>query len=547
VARVVSGPLSVRLADGVRDQHVTTWCPRLSFTKTAPGGHQSAQLRLNLPRDDWPHLGDADRVWIYDKRTGKTVWEGYTNAPGASDARDAGQGFDLSAYGGMLLTSDDRRAGIYLDRSLDAWQRHTNTADNTTPSGILNAGSSPKAFVGTYTTGLTLQFPPGQPISTNSMVIAAYKRLMLTGQRLARISAAIGAGKTDTNYQIQFVTRTDLSVATGEEAASATFNTTSGFLTPVVVTNFPLGRNTVEARIIRVAGGSTTVADDTTWGAVMVLSVRPVLLNPDGTDQSSVASDGYVLATEVVKDVIGRMLPLVDPAATVVATTAVHIEQLAYPQAVTARTVFDDLTLWEPDYLWEILHTTGTGKHVFNYRAWPTSARYEISTKDGYSKPSSDSGLCNRIAVNWTDEAGQPQSVVVSVTVAELGSRVRHADPINLPAGQGSAAAAIGAAVLDDINAGSNSARAVVRRPIVDLLAGGIVEPWEIEPGYMARVRETGDLLPIGQVDYSWSRDGDSAATLALGRPRLTVDQRVARMDRALTEGRGSLSPIRQT
>jgi len=535
------GPLAIRLADGVRDQHITAACPRLSFTKVAPGGHQSAQLRLNLPRDQWPTLGDADRVWIYDKRTGKTVWEGYTNAPGTSDARDAGQGFDLSAYGGMSLASDDRRASIYLDRALDAWERY----DNITPGGTYITGVAPKVFVASYPTGLTFQFPSGQPITTNSRVVAVYKRLMQAGQRLYAAVAAVGAGKTDANYDYQFVTRTDL--AGGENAATATFNTTSGFLTPLVVTNFPLGRNTIEARIIRTAGGATTVADDLTWGAFMLPSIRPVLLNPDGSDQTTVANAGYVLATEVVKDVIGRMLPLVDPAAASVATTTVHIEQLAYPQAVTARTVFDDLTLWEPDYLWEILHTTSTGRHAFNYRAWPTTARYEISTKDGYSKPSSDSGLCNRIAVNWTDEAGQPQSLVVSRTVDELGSRVRHADPINLPRGQASAAAAIGGAVLDDINDGNNSARAVVRRPIVDLLAGGIVEPWEIEPGYLARVRETGDLLPVSQVDYTWSRDGDSAATLALGRPRLTVDQRVARVDRALTEGRSSLSPIRQT
>jgi hypothetical protein len=524
-----SGPLTVRLSDGSRDEHVTNWCPRLSFTKQAPGGHHAAQLRLNLPRDEWPNLGDADRIWLYDRRTGATVWEGYTNAPGTSDQRDAGQGFDLSAYGGMSLASDDRRPSIYLDRDLNAWTRF----DNVTPGGTLTSGASPSAFVGTWATGMTLQFPAGQPIATGSRVRALYRRLMDSGQRVYSPVAGVGAGKIDTNYQVEIITRTDANLGTGELAASANFSTTSSILAPVVVTNFPLGRNTVEMGIHR-SGGATTVADDTTWGALMAVSVRPVLLNPDGTDQTTVANVSYVLATEVVKDLIGRMLPLVDPAASVIATTTTQINQLAYPQAVTARTILDDLSLWEPDIVWEILHTTSGGKHVFNYRAWPTTARYEISTKDGYSKSSSDSGLCNRIAVNWTDEAGQPQTTIASATVDELGSRIRHADPITLPAGKGSAAAAtaIGAAVLTDINAGADSARAVVRRTIVDLLAGRTVEPWEIEPGYLARVRETGDLLRVSQIDYAWSRDGDSAATLSLGKPRLTVEQRVARLDR---------------
>lgn len=528
---MIGGPLAVRLSDGVRDQHVTARCPRLSFTKTAPGGHQSAQLRLNLPRDDWPDLGDADRIWLYDKRNGKTVWEGYTNNPGTSDQRDAGQGFDLTAYGGMSLASDDRRALVYIDRSSENWRANGNNPGGANAGWQIRPGASDG--------GPFAQFPAGQPIGTGARIAMNYP-FGGTDMEFGHAPIGIISGKSDSGYQTQFH---HYAGSWGSFSFGGNMSTTLQTSTPIAgdsgwtAAGLPATGVTEFALAVERTGGATTIADNTTWTAwpYANLAVCGRLLDTAG---ARIVGNGlaYVLASQVVTDLVGRMLlPVVDAAASVIATTAAHIDQLTYRQAVAARTVFDDLTRWEPDYLWEILHTTSTGKHVFNYRLWPTTARYEISTKDGYSKPGTDSGLCNRLVVNYTDDdTGAAKTYTATVTVAELGSRIRHADSITLPEGRGSAAdaAIIGAAVLDDINAVSSSAKATVVRPIVDLLTGGLVQPWEIEPGYLARVRDTGDLLPIGEVTYDWTDDGTSAASLSLGRPRLTVEQRVARLDR---------------
>ena len=69
-----------------------------------------------------------------------------------------------------------------------------------------------------------------------------------------------------------------------------------------------------------------------------------------------------------------------------------------------------------------------------------------------------------------------------------------------------------------------------MRRPIVDRLTGNTVMPWELEPGYLARVRETGDELRVTLAGYD---DDATAMALTLGTPVLTREQRIARIDAA--------------
>jgi hypothetical protein len=143
--------------------------------------------------------------------------------------------------------------------------------------------------------------------------------------------------------------------------------------------------------------------------------------------------------------------------------------------------------------------------------------------------------------VNWTDGNGNAQStpvtaaslglVGIGLPVDDLGARVKDADPITLPEGKGSAANAtrIGGQILTDKINPPKSGTILVRRPIIDQLTGNTVMPWEIEPGYICRVRETGDDLRITQVDYD---DDSCSMLLTLGAPVLTDEQRLARLDR---------------
>jgi hypothetical protein len=225
------------------------------------------------------------------------------------------------------------------------------------------------------------------------------------------------------------------------------------------------------------------------------------------------------------------VMPFVDPAAALVTSTPARIDQLAYPEGATPQEVLDDLALWEPDHLWEVLEQIGD-RHRFSYRAWPTTPRYEVSTAaDAFSAPGADVDLCNRIAVYWTDRRGVKRTTIVTTTVPALGDRVRDADSVELPDGLGSSANArrIGEQVLAAKNAPPKAGTATVARWVMDRDTGRMVGPWEIEPGYLVRVRETGDDLRLTEVEYN---DEDCAATLTLGTPVLSEEQRIARLTR---------------
>ena len=60
------------------------------------------------------------------------------------------------------------------------------------------------------------------------------------------------------------------------------------------------------------------------------------------------------------------------------------------------------------------------------------------------------------------------------------------------------------------------AARVVVRRHLTDALTGRRAAPWELEPGYLVQVVETGDVLRLTEVTYN---DDDCSADLTLGDP----------------------------
>lgn len=510
-------PLSLRVDDGDKPRFVTRHASGLSFRKTAPGGHHSLSVTLSLPRDLFAALGPNDKVYVDDGRTGRTVWEGYTENPGSADGA-AGEGFDLSAMGGQVLASDHSTAVVFMERSLDSslWiRRPTDSAGGT------------EQVIGSDNQTIRLQFPSGIPVGSNSGTVLEYFGLYRTGQRVAAVTCDVAAGKTDAGYTQQVIVTDEGGLVYGASSVVPFSTTPQVDLGQVVVTDFPATCETAGIAISR-AGGATNVADDLTWGDFSDIYVRPILADASGADVLTGFGLGdAVYAHEVVNHILGTMLPSCDAARARVDTAAARIEQLAYHDGATPRQILDNLALWEPDFLWEILESTIAGKHQFNYRAWPTSPRYEISTRDGYAAPGGDADLCNRVVVYWTDAAGSRQSTVVTSTVPELGSRVRDAQPVTLPPGRGNAndALRVGQMVLAAKASPPRDAKATVTRPLFDYLTGGRVMPWEIEPGYLVRVRETGDDLRLTEVTYS---DDRVSADLTLGTPQRTVEQMVA-------------------
>lgn len=519
---MLNSPLAVRMNDGYIDQHVTAKATNLAFTKTAPGGYAFGSVRINLPRTAFRDLGPNDRVWFYDARTGRTVFEGYTQNPGMIDG-PAGQGWDLEIVGTKVRAGDTSHPLIYIDRDLSGWSKNTSAAASAVGEQSTDPGET------LTTDGLRVGFNPGQPIGTGSKANIAYNGIADAGLEVGAVRAQLKSGKTDSGYQVVLVVRGG---TPDELPLGSNISTTLVGANRIVGDHFSGGTNYISFALVR-TGGATNVADDATWSWLTDVAVVGRRMDRYGTllsGATEIISNTYVRADWIVEDLLGRILTMADPVLSTVEAATFQIDQLAYPDGATAQRVLEDLGLYEPDMLWEFLHSTPRGV-LFRYRRWPTTTRYEISVDDGYEAPGGEADQRNRIKVYWTDAAGRAQSVTVTSDVPALGSRIIDADSVTLPEGLGSETNAIrvGQEILASKASPPKAAQATVDRRIRDRLTGHDVWPWEIEPGYMVRVRETGDLLRLTEVRYE---DSSVSASLTLGEPALSDEQRLARLQR---------------
>jgi len=521
-------PLSVRLVTGRSDVHVSTQLRDLWFRETAIGGFASSAISLDRPLDLQPdEIAHYGRVYIYDGRNGRTVWEGRLEDPGRSAGRD-GQVWDLTAMGPSAHAQDQTAPLIYVDTSLSNLVR----ADNVTPGATDTVGGDPGAPTGTQE-ALVLQFPDGLHVTTNSRVVMRYTRLMETGQQLARIDYTWDGGVNDANFDVDAVCRTDGNTGGGEVARTDNLATAGGGSSiREIVTNWTAGRNTVEWRLIRSAGGAATIGVDTYWASIRNLVVMATRFNADGTERVAAADYGAntVLAHEVVRDLLGRLLTSYDGANANIDTTSYAITQLAYFDGVTAAQVFEDLMRLEPAYRWGAYESNAAGKHRFEWRLWPTVVRYEADVLDGYDAPGSADGLYDSVMVRWRDTKGAVRTTrrTSSVPVLTAAGIPRQA-MIDLgdDIGSSTEATQAGDQYLAEHAYAPNAGRLTVARPVLDLVTGRMVQPWEIKAGELIRVR--GILPRIDALNASardgvtvfriWSREyrvSSAAATLEL-------------------------------
>lgn len=537
-------PLGVRVNDGQTDRHVTIAASDLKYKKTAPGGFHSMSMKLNIDPDLFPDLGPADRIWIYGP-DGRTLFEGFIDNPGRA-SNEAGVGYEISAMGTVVLASDQARALIYIDRDLE-WEPYAKNVAASTASvsdDPLNIATEQ---------GLLVTYPRGATVATNLVSQIGYTKLADAGMEFGAFRASYKSGKTDVDYSIELA-YSGPSISSGASNLETLISTAIKAKPRYVgdASSVPVGANKVALRMRR-TGTSTNIADDLTWTwfyNVLILGRRVDRFGVALTGAAGMQTASNVRSDWVVEDLIGRLLNVVDPNASVVEAGSFAIDQLAFADPVTAADVLDELEVYEPDFLWELLGSTPSG-YVFNYRAWPTTVRYEVSTRDGYDAPGADFDLCNRIAVRWIDAKGKDRTTIVTAASAvgitlpgtnpaptvfspslralEVVNRVRDAESINLPEGRGSEANAqrAGEQALKTAVDPPKAATATVRRPIVDLLRGGYAMPYEIEPGYLVRVRETGDLLRLTEVEVD---DEAGEAVLTLGTPVLTEEQRIVKL-----------------
>lgn len=534
-------PLSVRLQTPRADLHVTRDLRDLVLRWTDPGGYASCQIALDrtltLQPDEVAYYGN---LIVYDSRSGRTVWEGRTEDPGRS--ADQGEVWDLAAVGGQAHTRDRIVPYIVVDREM-VYERVDNAM---TPGGTDRIGEDPG---GSLKQSLLLQFPQGISVNTNSRVVVRYNRVFRAGQKLARVAYTWDAGRTSASYAVQAITRTDGSMATGENALSSNFNTAGGAAAAAVNPSFPTGggfpdgRNTVELRIFY-NGGSGTESTDTSWASFVDVAITAARVDKTGTAITAGYS-GTVLASEVVADLLGRLLTAYDGAGAVIATTGHAIDQLAYPDGVDAARVLQDLLVLEPGFTWRVWERNAAGKYRFEFVAVPAVVRYEADVIDGYDGPGSADGLYNAVSVRWRDATGQVQTTVRTATVPELSAAgLTRQGQIDLGSEVGSLADAqrAGDQWLADRRYAPNGGRLRVARPILDLISGRMVAPWEIGPG-LIRVK---GILPRIDALNATSRDGVTVFRIVAGEYRASDGAAVLELDTYAPSTARQLADTRQ-
>jgi hypothetical protein len=539
-------PLAVRLRTARADRHVTADLRDLRFRSVVPGGFASAQASLHRPLTLMPdEIGYYADLYVYDARNGATVWQGQVEDLGRTAGAD-GQVWDLAAIGPSSRAKNFTAPLIYIDQSLTPWVQ----VDRRTAGAEAGVSTDPGDTTG-LRPALVMRIAQGTNVTQFSNSTVRYNELYNAQQKLARCSFTWDGGVSDANWAFRAITRDNGSLLTGEDAFIATLNTAGGSGAIVIDDEFPPGRNTVDLLIIQSAAGSGTVPNDTYWGSAYNVKIIATRYDLTGTEITSTASytNNYVLASEVVTDLLGRLLGPYggyDAEGATVATTAYHIDSLAYPSGASPAQIFDDLMALEPAYYWAAWETTPAGGHRFEWRDWPTSVRYEADTVDGLDSPASAANLFSDVTVRYKDVKGYVQNYQASQTIQALSAAgLRRWGYLDLGDEAGSTAAAQQAAeqFLAEHTHPPNAGRLTIARPILDRDTGRMVQPWEIRPGHLIRIR---GILPSVDSLNATTRDGTTvfkiasaeyaaataAATLELDSYSLTTARAIADLQR---------------
>lgn len=493
-------PLSVRLSTAKGDLHVTQGLHDLTFRSTAPGGYASATLTLSRPLALQPdEIADFGTVYVYDSRDGSTVWEGRIEDTGRS-AGSNGEVWQLAATGPAAHALDRTISVIYADTSLNGWDPGAQSAASVSVSK--NDDDAIMMSIGNGTT-----------FTNGAAGLAVYHSLEYTGQTLGRVIVRWVTGTASTNFEFRLGTSigTGGTVAVDVDTAAAIPGTLGGARggSPAITA----GHDTVRLRFARVTS-DFTASNDTIWVEFNPV-VRGLIMDATGTDIVSGYALDTILASEVVNDLLGRLLPRYDGPNASVETTAFGIDQLAYPDGANAQKILEDLMAIEPAYYWAAWESDQTGRNRFEWRSWPSEVRYEASVADGFDSPASAGEVYNAVSVRWRNALGVGRTTRTTQTVPALDAvGLTREYYIDLADEIGSTAIAtqVGQMFLGEHQTPMNQGTLTVARPIIDFEQGRMVMPWEIKPGHLIRVR---NVLPRVDALNATSRDGVTVFKIA--------------------------------
>lgn len=477
--------LNVPLAVSVGGKHLTRKIEGLSFRKEAVGGVSNITAALSAPLSSLA-ISAYDKVLVSDARTAKVIAEGRVSDLGRTANLTEGQKYSMAALGPAAHASDYNAPLMVIDQSMDDGWRRVKRAQ----SAGGDVGQSTKPTTDT-TDAIVAQFSQGKTVDTGDQLAMRYERIRDADQRLGSVAYDWDAGRTDADFKARILGVLD-NTPDGSAAASSNWNTAGGSHRIVYTTDFTIGRNQFDLEAYY-SGAGTSPTTDRYWASFANIVIRSLLYDQAGGNQGN-ASD-YVEADWVVEHLLGGgWLPQYDGAgASIDRTAAQQIDQMAYPDGISAREVLEDLMALEPAHFWTTgpADITGNG-YPFWWKLWPTTVRYEATLEDGGDFPTTSTELYNEVLVRWVDRRGRSRSTIRTGTCPTLdaaGITRKAVIDVSNELGSISNAQRIGDNFLASHKYPPNAGILNVARPIRDLYTGRMVDPFEIEPAELIRVR----------------------------------------------------------
>jgi hypothetical protein len=479
-------PLAVRVSNARFDGLVTGYVRALRFNKADPGGHIAASFivdqRLGFRRD---MIQPYSRIYIFNKRNGDTVFEGDVSHPGR-DASDDGELLQVQVDGGVARLSDWSGARIWVDRDMQAWLK-TGTASipSTVDTGDDRGGTGADA--------LTLAFPEGTHVDLNYRAEVGYWRIREAGQELGRLNYSWDGGliSGSPGWQVRTIVTPPSTVTRTQSLTTAG----SGGSGAVVGGSIPVGANVAFLQLIWTgASSSTGSTGEVVWVSFLDPVVVARLRLKDGSFRTTGYTDG-VTAVHVWEDLLGDMLATSFDGvnAQIDTGTGYVIQQLAFPDGVTPLQVADALMTFETGCTYLVgASLPGTELYSLRWLARSDVPRYEFVTwVDDYEAGSQSVDQFDVAVTRWKSPTGVARSTVSTQSIPEMtavGRSRRYFQDLTDAASNISQATQANSTVLNDHRFPQNGGKITVSRPVVDLFTGRRVQPYEIEPGYMARI-----------------------------------------------------------
>jgi hypothetical protein len=520
---------------------VTKHITALAFRREAIGGVQS--ISFTIPHKIskvWGNLRAYQTVSVCDARSGQEIAGGWIADTGRTADSQSGHTFDVTCFGAATHADDKTVLHIIIDQSLHRWQRSQDSDHAALHSRVDWHIDVP---------ALEVRGQVGHVLGTSWNADWSYRFVHFCGRRLAYIEMNIEGG-TDvaapgTNFKAGIITRI---YGGGSAGYTSTASLTSSAIPGYVYaqesqTNFG---NTDDEAVLRLERVSTSLtATGQTWCDFHDVKVVAQVKDKTGTYRPTAYYNTPYTPTvgDCVEDMLGSFLDRYDGAGATIVTSNTKVQQFVFSEGVTPGEMLDHLMKLDSTKYWTTGPRQVNGKFQFKWLNYPTTPRYECSVDGGLAIAITSQDLFNQVIVRYRDHHGHVRQVTANAACPILDSGgVTRSQVLDLSDETGfdsGTASAAGQAFLDDHCTPNAAGTLTIDRPIWDTQRGCWVDPWEIQPAELIRIkgfesykdglnRSVKDGVTVFRI---WAMDYDAdtnTATLELDSSRRTTPAHLA-------------------